>query len=211
MAYITFRYGAVIPLVFTAVNSYFIRNTSNTKDVLIPYTNGSGQVLTAGQVLYTTGTVGTEGYLQVESKINQTLTWFGDLQAVVYHYPISTQANYVLNFNFEGAPISIGMYYNSAPVTGDVILEKENRAVHTFQLSDFVFSDYDGDLITEIAVFGDVAGYEYNDDPYIAGTWMPVGNIDNDALKYNPLDQDAYYEKSNTYKVKDSEGNISVG
>ena len=209
MAYLTFRYGAVIPLVFTAVNSYFIRNTSNTKDVSIPYTNGNGQVLTAGQVLYTTGTVGTEGYLQVESKINQTLTSSGDLQTVVYHYPISTQANYVLNFNFEGAPISIGMYYNSVPVTGDVIFEKYNRVIHTFAVSDFVFSDYDGDEVTELAIFGDVTGYEYSGTPYVSGTWISMFDINGGILKYNPADQDTYYEKVNQYKVKDSEGNIS--
>lgn len=197
-------------IAFGSTSLSFIRSVNETKDTAITYSNGTGQTMTAGQVLYSQGNEGTPGYLAVKSKEDITLRGSGGVPLTVTSYPSDTQGNKTVSFNFDGSAININLTYNSNPVTVDVIVETDSRVPYVFKAADFTtkYSDYDNDGISEIALFGDVTGFSYNGIPYVAGTYINIANVT--LLVYTPLDQDAPYEKNVTWKAKDVNGNISV-
>lgn len=200
---------------FSPVTVTLIREQSNSVPTTLNYSNGTGQTMTAGQVLYTVGTSGTPGYLQVVVANAVTLNGSGTINIVVNSLPTATQANQTISPTFDQSTITINLVYNSKPVTSDVNISLANRGTHGFTTAEFVasYTDFDGDGLAEIMATGNVDGYEYdttgsgNWQPYVAGTWIAVNNIV--RLRYVALNQNAAYTKSNPWYAKDSQGNIS--
>lgn len=207
MAYLTFRYEASVPIRFGLTSLTFLRSVYTSKPLLIPYEDGTGQQLTNGEVLYTTGVAGTDGYVEVVSNAAQTLSGAGNLSVDVKAQPTATQQAYALSFYYNAGEIKINMYFNSPPIANDVTIIKGNREVHEFSTSDFSYTDMDGDVISEVVILGDTTGYSYNGSPYVSGTWINASNVN--LLAFTPPSQDTFYEKTNQFKVKDTFGNIS--
>lgn len=199
-------------IIFNRPSVSFIRGSQVTKEVALNYSNGTGQTLTAGQVLYTSGSSGILGFLEIKALTNYTLTGANVITLSITNYPTSTEANKAISFAIDGTTVNVDFYYNSAPLTNDIIIERANRTDYTFSSLDFVsnYSDYDGDPLAEIQLLGDLTGFTFNNNPIITGTWVSIADIANGSLKYTPLDQDAYYEKTINYKAKDINGNISI-
>lgn len=210
MALLKLIIAGKILLVFDTGNITFIRNENSTKEVSINYSNGTGQILNAGQQLYSIGIAGNSGYLEITSKSTVTLSGSGVIVFNVTHFPTSTEANKSLSFIYDSSTVNLNLTYNSNPITTDIIIQIDNRIVRSFTPQDFTsaYSDYDNDAISQVAIFGDVTGYKYNGDQYIAGTYFAVSN--STLLNYTPLDQNSGYEFNNTWKAKDSQGNISI-
>ena len=209
MALIKIRVAGIVSIVFTEVYTNFIREENETKTLSLSYTNGSGQTLTAGQELYSVGTIGTLGYLSVKAKNNTTILGSGSFDIDVTSYATATQPDGATTFTYDASPIVINIDYRSVPDADDFILEVPNRAVKTFTLADFNdhFSDFDGDTLAEVKIQGDVTGYEFNAIPYVADTWIAMADIG--LLTYTPTDTDTHYEKDNNWIAKDSSGYIS--
>lgn len=210
MAILRIKVAAKILLTFSQVYLDFVRGTSATKTYIVSFSSGTGQTLTAGQVLYSTGTQGQSGYLAVRSTDNKTLSGSGTLSVTVEHYPTTTEGNKTVTVTYDQAQLIVNLAYNSIPETTDIIIDINNRTTKTFALSDFSghYIDYDNDQLSEIALFGDVTGYKYDGADYISGQWITEANIG--LLTYVPLDQNAYYEKDIAWKAKDVNGNISI-
>lgn len=190
----------------------FIRGISEVKITDITYSNATGQSVVANQVLHEVGTVGTDGYIQVKSTNTTTLNGSGLLNLTITHQSSSTQANQTISFPFDNGTISIDFAYNSKPETEDINRDLANRATYVFDwTNDFKnnYSDYDLDEIDEIAVFGDVTGFELSGIAYLEGTWVTKAIVEANEFKYKALNQDAAYETDNTWKAKDINGNIS--
>ena len=197
---------------FQAINITFLREQQTSKEVSVPYTNGREFVLSAGQVLYTVGTLNQIGYLEIKVVNNTTLTSSGNLLLSITHYPSVSEANKTVTFNIDSSAVNIGFYYNSAPTTNDIIVQTNNRTPYTFTSQDFLanISDYDNDQIVEVSLIGDLTGYSLDNNSILSGSWITMADIALGKLKYTPLNQDAYYEKDIQYKAKDINGNISI-
>ena len=197
---------------FQAINITFLRGEQVSKEVSVPYTNGGNFVLSAGQVLYTNGTLNQAGYLEIKVVNNTTLTSSGNLLLSITHYPSVSEANKTITFNIDGSAVNIGFYYNSAPVTNDIIVQTANRTPYIFTTQDFLanISDYDNDQISEVSLIGDLTGYTLNNTAIVSNSWISMADIALGKLVYTPLNQDAYYEKDIQYKAKDINGNISI-
>lgn len=215
MANIIFNVAAKIFLEFSPISVALIREHDNTKPVTLNYSSGTGQTMTAGQVLYTTGTAGQPGYLEVRVNSNTTLTGTGTVALTVYSHPTSTQAAQSVQFNFDQSPITLNLTYNSVPTNSDINLNLANRATRNFQVSDFTsaFSDFDGDALAEVRAVGTVTGYEYDSTgsgtyvPYVSGTWIAINLVT--RLRFKAPDQNNSYVQSNQWFAKDSQGNVS--
>ena len=197
---------------FQAINITFLRGEQTNKEISVPYTNGGNLVLSAGQVLYTVGTLNQVGYLEAKVVNNTTLTSSGSLLLSITHYPSVSEANKTINFNVDGSVVNINFYYNSAPTTNDIIVQTNNRTSYTFTTQDFLsnITDYDNDQIVEVSLIGDLTGYSLDNNSILSGSWITMADIALGKLKYTPLNQDAYYEKDIQYKAKDINGNISI-
>jgi hypothetical protein len=214
MGLIIINAAAKIFLAFSPISANLIREEDNTVPVTLNYTNGTGQTMTAGQVLYITGTSGQPGYLEVRVVTATTLTGTGSVSLTVLSHPTATQADQAVNFDFDQSTITLNLDYNSKPATSDVTVNLANRAVHDFTTAEFLaaYTDFDTDAMTEMMATGTLTGYEYdvngtnNYVPY-TGTWIPVNNIA--RLRYTAADQNAAYTQSNPWFAKDAQGNIS--
>ena len=197
---------------FQAINITFLRGEQVSKEVSVPYTNGGNFVLSAGQVLYTNGTLNQAGYLEIKVVNNTTLTSSGNLLLSITHYPSVSEANKTITFNIDNNAVNIDFYYNSAPTTNDIIVQTNNRTPYTFTTQDFLanISDYDNDQIAEISLIGDLTGYTLNNIAIVSNSWISMADIALGKLVYTPLNQDAYYEKDIQYKAKDINSNISI-
>ena len=197
---------------FQAINITFLRGKQVSKEVSVPYTNGGNFVLSAGQVLYTNGTLNQAGYLEIKVVNNTTLTSSGNLLLSITHYPSVSEANKTINFNIDNSAVNIDFYYNSAPTTNDIIVQTNNRTPYTFTTQDFLanISDYDNDQITQISLIGDLTGYTLDNAVIVSNSWISMADVALGKLVYTPLNQDAYYEKDIQYKAKDINGNISI-
>lgn len=189
----------------------FIRGVNTIKNIDIVYSNGTGQNIASNYVLYTNLSPGDDGYIQIKSTNNITLIGSGLFNLTITHKPSLTQLDQDINFSFNGSPITITLDYNSKPLGNDIIIDINNRALYIFLISDFInqYSDFDNDALSEVAIFGNVSGYEFQGVIYNEGDWIPRSVIEANDFKYLTLDQNSYYEKDNTYKVKDVNGNIS--
>ena len=197
---------------FQAINITFLREQQTSKEVSVPYTNGGNLVLSAGQVLYTVGTLNQIGYLEIKVVNNTTLTSSGNLLLSITHYPSISEANKTITFNIAGSAVNISFYYNSAPTINDIIVQTNNRAPYTFTTQDFLsnITDYDNDQIVEVSLIGDLTGYTLNNTAIVSNSWISMTDIALGKLVYTPLNQDTYYEKNIQYKAKDINGNISI-
>jgi hypothetical protein len=203
-------------IVFSPTTVNLIREQSNSVPTTINYSNGTGQTMTTGQVLYTVGTSGSPGFLEVVVQNGLTLNGSGTINLIVNSLPTATQTNQTISPLFDQSTITINLTYNSKPVTSDVNITLANRGIHGFTTAEFVnsYTDYDSNALAEIMATGNVDGYEYDVNntgnwvPYTASTWIPVNNIT--RLRYVALNQNAAYTKSNPWFAKDSQGNISV-
>lgn len=215
MANIVINIAAKVFLNFSPMSVSFIRDIDSSKPLTLNYTNGTGQTMTAGQVLYTVGTSGQPGFLRVTVNSATTLTGTGSVALTVASHPTATQTNQSVPFTFDGSNITLNVTYNSNPVTSDVTISMTNRATRPFTTAEFLaaYTDFDTDAMTEMMATGTMTGYQYDVNgtntwiAYVAGTWIPVNNIA--RLRYVALDQDAAYNKSNPWFAKDSQGNIS--
>ena len=197
---------------FQAINITFLREQQTSKEVSVPYTNGGDFVLSAGQVLYTVGTLNQAGYLEIKVVNNTTLTSSGNLLLSITHYPSASEANKTVTFNINNSAVNIAFYYNSAPTVNDIIVQTNNRTPYTFTTQDFLsnISDYDNDQIVEVSLIGDLTGYTLDNAAIVSNSWITIADIALGKLVYTPLNQDAYYEKNIQYKAKDINGNISI-
>ena len=197
---------------FQAITTTFLREQQSSKEISVPYTNGGNFVLSAGQVLYTVGTLNQVGYLEAKVVNNTTLTSSGNLLLSITHYPSISEANKKITFNIADSGVNINFYYNSAPIINDIIVQTNNRTPYTFTTQDFLsnITDYDNDQIVEVSLIGDLTGYTLNNTAIVSNSWISMTDIALGKLVYTPLNQDAYYEKDIQYKAKDINGNISI-
>lgn len=215
MANIVINVAAKIFLNFSPISATLIRETNNIVPVDLNYTSGTGQTMTTGQVLYSVGTQGNPGFLQVTSNSNSTLSGSGSVPIRVTSLPTANQTNQSIVFQFDQSDIDLELTYNSKPSTSNVSISLPNRATHDFTTAEFVaaYTDFDSDAMAEIKAEGNMTGYEYdlngtgNYVAYTAGTWIPVNNIT--RLRYKALNQNAAYLKTNPWYAKDAQGNIS--
>lgn len=209
MALIKIRVSGIIAIIFTPVYTAFVREVNETKTLLLSYTGGSGQSLTAGQQLYSVGTTGTLGYLSVKVKNATILSGSGSFEIDITSYANATKPDGAINFTYDASPIVINIDYNSKPDAFDFTAEIPNRTVKTFTVLEFEshFSDFDGDSLSDVMVEGDVSGYKFNGNAYISGTWISISDVP--LLTYEPNDTDSNYEKINNWKARDITGYIS--
>lgn len=211
MGILRFRVAAREEIEFGTAFVEFIRGTTATKPVDITYSNGTGQTVTANQVLYTYLTPSDDGYIQIKAVSNQTLTGSGILNLSMIHRVSSSQSDQNISFNFSTGEISINVNYNSKPVAGNIIIDIENSETYIFQPVDFTsaYSDADGDALDAVSITGNVDGYQVNGIAYNEGDWISMATITAGLFQYVALTQDAYYEKDNTWNARDINGNIS--
>lgn len=211
MGILRFRIAEKISIVFGNSFIEFLRSTTSTKPLDVRYSNATGQVVSTNQIIYTYLTPSDNGYVEIKSLTNQVLDGSGILNLSMTHKVSNSQNNQTISFTFDSSIINVQVSYNSRPKSEDIIKDIENREVYTFQISDFVdaYTDFDNDALLKISIFGNVSGYEVNSIPYVEGDWISLNDIDSGLLTYASLDQDAYYEKDNTWKAMDSNGNIS--
>lgn len=197
---------------FQSINITFLREQQSSKEISVPYTNGGNFVLSAGQVLYSIGTLNQIGYLEVKVVNNTTLTSSGNLLLSITHYPSVSEANKTVTFNINNSAVNISFYYNSTPIINDIIVQTNNRTPYTFTTQDFLsnITDYDNDQIVEVSLIGDLTGYTLNNTDIVSNSWISMTDIALGKLVYTPLNQDTYYEKNIQYKAKDINGNISI-
>ena len=210
MANIIFNVAAKVFIQFTPTNINLTREVQNDITATISYTQGLGQTLTAGQVLYTVGTVGTSGYLQITAAGNTTISGSGSFTVNISSIPTSTVADGSVTFQIDGSNVVININYQSRPETEDIYKSIDNRSTYQFTTSDFTtaFSDFDSDTLIEVMADNNVVNYEYQGNPYVAGTWIPLANIG--QLEYTGADQNNAYVQTTPWYGKDSTGMVSL-
>ena len=203
----------IIP-VFNSTTVALIRGTSNTKSVPVTYSNGSGQVLTAGQILYTTGTVGQPGYIRVYVETTTTLLNGGGqlpLTIVSYPYPTTTGNPASVSYTIDDGTGIINLTYSSIPTNETFTISTNYMEPIVFNTSMFVshMADLDNDIV-DVRINPQVdslTGYLYNGAPY-TGEWINVADLGN--LTFQPSNITAGYTKTNKWETRDSLGNISL-
>ena len=215
MANININIAAKVFLSFTPVSVELIRNEVNSLTKTLTYSNGTGQTLALGEVLYTIGTPGSAGYLKVSSIAANTLNGSGNFTIRIDSFPMFNATDGIVTFQYDGSDIDLNIDYNSRPVAEDINISLVIRGTHVFTTAEFVdqYTDYDADSLSEIQVNGTTTGYEYDINntgtwvAYTSGTWVPVNNAA--RLRFNAADQNAAYISTNPYKVKDNFGLVS--
>ena len=215
MANININIAAKVFLSFTPVSVELIRNEANSLTKTLTYSNGTGQTLALGEVLYTIGTPGSAGYLKVSSIAANTLNGSGNFTIRIDSFPMFNAIDGDVIFQYDGSDIRLIMDYNSRPVSEDINISLVNRGTHVFTTAEFVnaYTDYDSDSLSEIQVNGTTTGYEYDINntntwvAYASGTWIPVNNVT--RLRFKAADQNTAYISTNPYKVKDNFGLVS--
>lgn len=197
---------------FTNATLSFIREEQTTKELTISYQNGTGQSLTANQILFTQGTNNQIGFLQIKVLNNSVLNGKGTFTISVTNYPTNSEVNAAKSITIDGSVLSISFYYNSRPVTNDIEISVFNKTVKVIDATVFLnnFTDYDGDSISEIAFYGDVSNIKVDGVSYVEGTYISLSLFSSNKVTYTPNDTDNAYEVSLTYKIKDTAGNTSI-
>ena len=197
---------------FTNATLGFLREEQTTKQLTISYQNGTGQSLTANQILFTQGTNNQIGFLQIKVLNNSVLNGNGTFTISVTNYPTNSEVNTAKSISIDGSVLSISFYYNSRPVTNDIEISVFNRTVKIIDATVFLnnFTDYDGDSISEIAFYGDVSNIKVDGVSYVEGTYISLSLFSSNKVTYTPNDTDNAYEVSLTYKIKDTTGNTSI-
>lgn len=209
MANIILNVAAKVFILFSPVNISLVREQQNDITATVSYTQGSGQTLTAGQILYTVGTVGQPGFLQITASGNTTIIGSGSFTISISSLPTSNVPDGSVTFQIDQSDVVVNIDYHSKPENADITKNIDNRATYTFSQSDFInaFSDFDGDTLAEVMADSNVTNYEYQGNPYVAGTWIPIANVGN--LTYTGADQNNAYSQITPWFAKDSQGYIS--
>lgn len=202
--------GAKQFVVLNPTTVSLLRGVSNNKNATVSYSNGNGQTLSTGQVLYSAGTAGQSGYLKISVQTATVLNGSGNFNIIVESFPSVNQANQTINYTVDGSTGNVNLVYNSNPSTSDIVINLPYMGSHTFTTSEFInaYTDFDSDNLSEIKAESPVENYLYNGSPYVAGTWIPVNNVD--QLTYNAANQIYGYTQSTPWFAKDSQGNIST-
>lgn len=211
MGILRFRNAEKQKIVFGDSNIEFIRSQISSKSLDIVYSNASGQIVNSNEIFYSYLNSSDNGFIEIKSLTNQVLNGSGILNLNMTHRVSSSQINQDILFYFDSSPINLKIYYNSRPKVEDIIKDINNRTTYTFEPSDYqnAYVDFDNDALDKIAIFGNVSEYEVNLNQYIEGDWISINNIDSGLFTYKSLDQDSNYEKDNTWKAMDINGNIS--
>lgn len=188
-----------------------LRQENNERLVNVSYTGGTGYNIANNTVLYTQGTLGTDGYLHITVNGTQTLTGSGNLAIRVVSKPTHNQANESKNITIDGSDFVIYLGYNTTPVIEDIEIEVDNRTPRVLTMADFNahFTDYDGEPIGSIILENTDSNLEFNGVPYVSGTPITVVEVNNGLLIYNPDDTDIEYNDDYDYEVTDASGNYS--
>lgn len=98
---------------------------------------------------------------------------------------------------------------NTSPIITSIIKLINNRERYYFSINDFEshFIDFDGDMLEEIELLGDVSQFKIENTPYILGTKINRLNIS--KLNYTPLNTDDNYDLVLEWKAWDSSGAVS--
>lgn len=211
MGILRFRNAGKIEILFSKIYLSFVRNVNEVKNVQIPYSNGSGQEVLTNEILYSYLNPTDDGYIEIKSLSNQYLQGSGLLELQITHKPSSIQSDQDINFIYDYSSINIQFSYNSKPISTEISFYIDNRSYYTFIVDDFInnYSDYDLDSIKAISITGNVDGYTFNGSPYIEGQWIALDDVATGNLRYKSLDDDAYYEKINTWQASDIYNNYS--
>lgn len=203
---------------FAPVTIALIRGISNTKTASVAYTNGNGQTLTAGQTLYTTGTVGQPGYIRAYVQNSTVLSSSGTFNIVVTSIPHNTLGGNpaAITYTIDSGVGTINFTYSSIPTNETFTENTDYLDPIFFTPSMFTahMADLDGDEsqvrilpITSAGIAESLTGYKLNGSNY-TGSWIDITDLGN--LEFHPENIIAGYNKTNKWEVKDSQGNIST-
>lgn len=98
------------------------------------------------------------------------------------------------------------------PVVTAIVKSLVNRAIYTFTSIDFTshYSDADAHPLNSITITGsNLAGFKYNNLQLVSGTEISLFDIASGLLTYTGDDTDIAYNKTVSYKAKDSSGAFS--
>lgn len=218
MANIIINVAAKIFINFSPINVDMIREEANTIPTTLNYTSGTGQQIPANTVLTYTGGGQT---VTLTFPNATTISGTGSANVIIQSTPTSSAVDGAATFTYDQSTITVNIDYNSRPVINDININMANRAFHNFTIAEVEaeFSDIDPDALDAIRVKndsnGNVTGYLYNTGsvgtpnyvPYVADTWILRADIP--KLRYQGLNQNASYFKSNPWEARDVEGNIS--
>jgi hypothetical protein len=197
---------------FAPVSVALLRNQQNAINTDLNYSNGTGQQMTAGQVLYLNGNPSGIDYTQVKVVSDTTISGTGSIPIEVTAYPNDNQQNQTVQSTFDGSTMTFNLSYNSLPKVNNIDIVMDNRSTRNFLISDFEdkFTGYDGNTLASVAIYGNVSQYQYDTNgsgnyvPYVSGTWISVSNIP--RLRYVCLDQDDYYYHEGYWLARDNMG-----
>lgn len=200
---------------FSPVTVALLRGVSNTKTATVNYSNGNNQTLTAGQVLYTTGTQGQPGYIRAYVQSTVVLNSAGgSFNVVVVSTPYTTVSGNPssINYTIDSGVGVINLTYSSAPTVEDIIKDTEYNTPVFFTPTDFTahFSDLDND-VTQVRALGNpdsLVGYKLSGNDY-TGTWINITDTANLAYYPDGTLTNAH-TKTNKWQAKDSQGNESL-
>lgn len=218
IAYININIAAKVYISFVPQTVGLIREELNTKNVTISYSAGTGQTLPTGTVL-NFGTSGQPNFTQLTFTTGATFNGSGTVSAVLTATPGATVADQPATFTIDGSTLTINLDYNSKPTVEDIDIDILFAGTKTFTVDDFTnpaqgnYEDFDGDALAEVMVEGNLTGYFYPNPStgLSANTWIPIANITAGQLTFTGSNAEtAGYNISNPYRVKDSQGNISV-
>lgn len=213
MGQLKIKIKAKIQISFERLNATFLRGEETEKTLIVSYTNGTGQELIQGQVLYLAGTEEQEGFIKIEVLEDTVLMNSGTFEILFKVFPSNTELSpKIISFNIDNNPVLIDIYYTSNPTTSNISVETPNRTIYTITQLDILsgVNSYDNTTITEVSLIGDTTGITYEDSSYTSNTFIPLTALSEGKLKYIPNDTDDYYEYNIQYKVKDINGNIST-
>ena len=202
-------------LILKEVTRTLVRGESSSAVLTVNFENGVGQNIIKDTILFEEGTEGQENYSKVTINETKTLTGKGTFEIKVDSYPNIYQADRSITYTIDNGTGNLLFVYDSKPETSPIEIQEENRKTHTFTLTEFmshITVPY-GTKIKSISLSGDVSGFKQNLNgnviDYVENTFISVDDISIGKLYYVPDDVDNAYEKTLTYSVKDSNGNIS--
>lgn len=198
---------------FAPVTVELVRGISNQKTVTINYTNGNGQTLTTGQVLYTVGTAGQPGYIRAYVQSTIVLGSTGTFNVVVVAIPYSTVSGNpsTVNYTIDSGVGVINFTYSSPPVVQNININTNHNTPVFFTPTIFTskFTDLDNDVtqVRSLAEPDALVGYKLNGVDY-TGSWINIADTSNLAY-YPDVALTNAHTKQNRWQAKDSKGNES--
>lgn len=205
----------IIPNFSPVTFANLLRGVSNTKTATVNYTNGNGQTLTAGQVLYTIGTSGQEGYIRIYVQSTTVLSSAGGtFNIVIVTTPYSTVSGNPasVTYTIDSGVGVVNLTYGSAPVVEDIVKGTPYNTPVFFTPTDFTahFTDLDND-VTQVRALSNpdsLQGYKLSGNDYTGG-WINIADTANLAF-YPDATLTNANTKTNKWQAKDAQGNESL-